>query len=674
MNESESAPGGAFNGDEPGAPHSRDLILRLVTESPFSMSWIYSPDEGRYLFCSEAAYTLYGRTCEEMRSLGISGVLTSEAARRVMQEVHLVVQELHSGGQHEKRTGYFRFDEFRHDGSVFQTEAMVASDPGAASVLVVGMTRDVTGERKKLRVIRESDSLLKFIAENAGDILWTYDFELDRYTYASPSVFTLRGFTPDEVLQQRLLDALTPESAEKAQKLVSERIEALKNGDLSAKCGVDEFEQVRKDGSSFMTEVMTTFVIDDRGQVSGIVGIARDISERIAKEVRQKELEKKLYETQKNESIGRIAGGVAHELNNALTPIVGYTEILGKKLKEVHGLSGYVELISRSAQRATDLIDQLLDFTRAQVLDLRFIDLNHAVLNFERLLRSSIREDIAILIRHDGSSPRVRIDLQKFRQIILNLALNAQDAMPAGGSLSVDIGTVSVDEAEAMDIGMAAGRYARLVVADHGEGIPPSILPNIFEPFFTTKQAALASGLGLSSVYGIVSQHGGHIMVDSQVGAGTIVSIRLPLFVQDETLAGQQGIADGSERADRYTILLAEDDDMVRGLVSEVLGQHGYRLIVAEDADTCIRKARDHDGPVDLLVTDIIMPGMNGAQLAAEIGALYPAISVLFMTGYDQHTITGSIPLPERHSFIRKPFFTKELSALVSELLMPGGG
>ncbi len=639
------------------------LFLRHLLDNPASMSWIYDPGDARYLFCSEAAIALYGRKPEEMAALGINEVLTGDAARRIMSEV---------GGASASYSPNFRFDEYRDDGSVFHTEATVAYEGAGARRLVVGTTRDVTGERRRRWIIRDSDSLLNFIAENAGDLIWTYDFQLDRYTYVSSAIMKLRGFTPEEALEQRLLDALTPASAEKASRLVVERIEALKRGDMSAKFGIDEFEQVCKDGSTVMTEVMSTFVLDERGQVTGIVGVARDITERIQKEELQKELEKKLYEAQKNDSIGRIAGGVAHELNNALTPIAGYAEMLRKVLP--HEMYGYIDAIAGSASRAASLIDQLLDFTRSQFLDLRAIDLQDAVLSFEQLLRSSIRENIELSIRHDGSSPRVRIDLQKFRQIIVNLALNAQDAMPLGGRISVDIGTALLDGHEADATGMSEGPCARFVVADDGAGIPPEALPNIFDPFFTTKHERLASGLGLSSVYGIVKQLGGHIRVDSALGYGTTMSISLPLFVPADGFGdgnGEAGRESGSSGA--RTIMIVEDDPMVRSLILDILGEEGYLLLEAENAEACLRKATEHGGPIDLLLTDIIMPGMNGTQLADEIGAMHPGICVLFMSGYDRNMITESILLPENHHFLRKPFSARELASIVDSLVAPRG-
>lgn len=372
-------------------------------------------------------------------------------------------------------------------------------------------------------------SLFEIILENAGDVLWTYDFHKDRYTYASPSVFRLRGFTQEEILQQTLYDALTPESAELAHALVLERIEALESGDVSARFGVNDFEQFRKDGSTVMTEVMTTFVTNDAGKVTGIVGIARDITKRVQEEHARKELERKLYEAQKHESINRIVRGVAHELNNTLVPVLGYAELLSKLFDESDKALDYCQRITESTQRATDLIDQLLDYTGSQILDLKFIDLNQAIINFEHLLRSAVRDSIVISIQHDGSCPRVNIDLEKLHQIVINLAFNAQDAMPDGGMFTVNIATVQLDNEQADRFKLIEGKYAQLVFTDSGTGIEPSVLPKIFDPFFSTKDFWIASGLGLSAVYGIVKQHHGHIAVQSIVGKGASFTILLPL-------------------------------------------------------------------------------------------------------------------------------------------------
>lgn len=519
------------------------------------------------------------------------------------------------------------------------------------------------------QAILERNTLFELILENAGDVLWTYDFLLDRYTYASPSVFMLRGYTPDEVRKQSLFEALTPDSAAKARNLVTKRKHKLEQGDLSARLGVNVFEQFRKDGTSVMTEVMTTFVTNNAGKVTGIVGIARDISKRLEEDQQRNELEKKLYESHRHESINRIVGGVAHELNNKLMPVSGYAELLGDLLQDNDEVVEYSRQIYLSVKRASGLIDQLLDYTGAQHLKLKYVDLNHAITSFEHLLRSAIKENIVIEIRHDGTSPLVRMDFDKLRQIVINLAFNAQDAMPDGGHLTLEISTIKLDKASADQLKMTEGNYAHLIVSDTGSGIDPSIQENIFEPFFTTKKFGMASGLGLSAAYGIVQQHHGTITVASEVGNGTSASIVLPLFVSEEDANRSPNPEPALAGETTKTIMLVEDDDHVRGLIHQLLTRQGYSVLQAANAKMALERAGLHAGTIDLLITDIIMPGMNGKQLADELQARYPSIHTIFISGYSNNIIQESVQLPAKCHFMQKPFPSKELIRLVTQLL-----
>ncbi|AOS83431.1 hypothetical protein BIU88_04300 [Chlorobaculum limnaeum] len=511
----------------------------------------------------------------------------------------------------------------------------------------------------------EKASLFKLILENAGDVLWIYDFRENRYTYASPSVRLLRGFTQEEIEQQSLYDALTPESAIKAQALVKQRISSLQSGDLSARFGVDEFEQVRKDGSTVMTEVMTTFIIDEIPEVSGIVGISRDISKRLEKEHRRKELEKKLYETQKYESINRVVCGVAHEINNTLMPISGYAEILEKLFQDNNESIEYCQEICHSANKAARLIDKLVDYTGSQYLNLKYIDLNQAMVDIEPLLRSSIKENIVIIRLHDGSSPCVKMDMNKLRQIVFGLAFNAQDAMPDGGTLTIDIKTVTPENRQTAQLNTPENSYAQLIVSDTGTGIDPEIMPKIFEPFFTTKNFGMASGLGLSAIYGIVKQHYGNIEIKSKVGKGTSASIILPLHEMSQIISSDT-IRNTQHHAKRNkTILLVEDDDDVRNLLHEMLSMHEHKLLVASNSTQALEKVTEYPEVIDLLITDIIMPGLNGKILADELKKRYSAMDIVFISGYNNEIAQ----LPPKSHFIQKPFSFKELIHLVQRLL-----
>ncbi|TNJ40416.1 response regulator [Chlorobaculum thiosulfatiphilum] len=511
----------------------------------------------------------------------------------------------------------------------------------------------------------EKASLFKLILENAGDVLWIYDFRENRYTYASPSVHLLRGFNPDEVEQQTLYEALSPESAAKAEALVKQRIKDIESGDLSARFGVDEFEQFRKDGSTVMTEVMTTFIIDDTDEVTGIVGIARDISKRLEKEHSRKELEKKLYETQKYESINRVVCGVAHEINNTLMPVSGYAELLEELFQDNNESLEYCREICQSANKAARLIDKLIDYTGSQYLNLQYVDLNQAIVDIEQLLRSSIKENIIIKRIHDGSYPCVKIDLDKLRQIVFGLAFNAQDAMRDGGALIIDIKTVMLDKKLEIHQKIHEGSYAQLIISDTGTGIDPTIMPKIFEPFFTTKNFGMASGLGLSAIFGIVKQHNGNIEVKSTVSKGTSVSIVLPLHENHQMTSPAKDENKHFHKNENKTIMLVEDDEDVRNLLHEMLSLQEHTLLLASNPMQAFEIAKQHDGFIDLLITDIIMPGMNGKQLADKLKNQHPAMSFIFMSGYNNEIVK----LPLKSHFIQKPFSFMDFIHVVQQSL-----
>lgn len=286
-----------------------------------------------------------------------------------------------------------------------------------------------------------------------------------------------------------------------------------------------------------MTEVMTTFIKNNAGKVSGIVGIARDITKRLEEEDYRKELENKLYEAQKLESINRIVCGIAHELNNRLMPVSGYAQLLGEMCQDNDESLEYCQQIYKSAHNASALIDQLLDYAGSQYLQLENLDLHQAIVDIEHFLRTVIPENIVIKRQHDGSCPCVKMDFEKLRQIVFSLAFNAQDAMYEEGVLTIDVQTVTLDTTLATQFKMPEGEYAQLTIIDTGKGIDPSIMPKIFEPFFTTKDFGMASGLGLSAIYGIVKQHYGNITVKSTINKGTSVSIILPLHETDLPIA-----------------------------------------------------------------------------------------------------------------------------------------
>ena len=379
---------------------------------------------------------------------------------------------------------------------------------------------------------------------------------------------------------------------------------------------------------------------------------------------RREELERELVHSQKMEAVGRLAGGVAHDFNNLLTVILGYGEILREQfLNDPEALESADEIL-RAGQRASALTSQLLAFSRRQIAVPRVIDLNHAVEQMEKMLRRVIGEDVELIIRTTPDLAAIVADPSHIDQVIMNLAVNSRDAMPDGGKLILETANVSfTEEYVGKHLNIQPGAYVMLAVSDTGTGMDEATQSRIFEPFFTTKGQGKGTGLGLSIVYGIVKQAGGEIMVYSEPGQGTVFKIYFPAADQ----VPEQSAEVGETRRDHGTgtILLVEDEDQVRSLTSSILSRHGYRVLTAASGAEALQIARDHSEPIHLLLTDVVMPGMNGAVLAQEMRALRPEIRILYMSGYTDASITGEAVFAGDVAYIEKPFTSAALQEKV---------
>ncbi len=389
-------------------------------------------------------------------------------------------------------------------------------------------------------------------------------------------------------------------------------------------------------------------------------------------------LEEELRQAQKMEAIGRLAGGVAPDFNNLLTAISGYSELLLADLPSDDSRRADVAEISRAAERGADLTRQLLAFGRRQMLQPRTLDLNESVLEMRSLLKRLLGEDIALDLRLGPGAHHIRIDPWQVEQILLNLASNARDAMPAGGSLTIETRRSDADseadaEAEAAitDPAMCAGPCIVLSVTDTGTGMDPQTVAHAFEPFFTTKATGRVTGLGLASVYGSVKQSGGTVRIRSEPGRGTAIDIHLPAAAgspvseesADET-ATAPSTADGSE-----SVLFVEDERSIRDLASEILVRHGYVVRAAADGVEALRMARDPAVPLDLLVTDVVLPGSDGWAVARQVTAVRPGIGVLFVSGYADHAIVRGRLHRGEIKFLAKPFSSSDLLGAVRRVL-----
>ncbi len=400
-----------------------------------------------------------------------------------------------------------------------------------------------------------------------------------------------------------------------------------------------------------------------RAGVVNYVAVKRDVTEAL-------DMEEQLYQAQKMESIGRLAGGVAHDLNNLLSPILGFSELLLEDPSLMASHRESTEEIVNAGKRAKMLIRQLLAFSRRQPLQFQALDINDLVADFEKLLRRTLREDIGIHKRLASSLPKIQGDIGQLEQVVMNLAVNSQDAMPHGGQLIIETGSVMLDEHYARGKkGVSPGPYVKLAISDTGSGMDAETVRNLFEPFFTTKEKGKGTGLGMSTAYGIVKQHNGNIWAYSEPGLGTTIKVYLPVSdaaAADEPAALEQKPAEttGSE-----IVLLAEDDQQVRNLSSVALKRWGYTVLAAENGEEAILQFEAHKDRIRLLLTDVIMPDMNGKELYQRISAASPGLKVLYMSGYTDDVIAHHGVIDEGVNFIEKPFTLKMLASKVRAVL-----
>lgn len=513
--------------------------------------------------------------------------------------------------------------------------------------------------RRAIGAAQRNQRLHRLVADSADDFIWSLDAS-NTFTYASPAVERILGFTPKEMLgTQAAQEQLVPGSPE-----ISELIrEAIAEGQDVLRY---EAQQLRKDGTAVWCEFSLRLLFDDEGTLAGLTGVTRDISERKRVEVRQQDLEQQFRQSQKMEAIGQLAGGIAHDFNNYLTVILGNAELLALET-EVEKGSPLLE-IEDAAARSAELTRQLLAFSRKQVLQPVILDLNRVIRDADRLLRRVLGEDISIETICAGGLGHVEVDPNQLEQVILNLAVNARAAMPDGGKLTIETGNVFLDSEYAeRRVDVSPGRYVMLAVSDGGVGMDEETRQRIFEPFFTTKGSG--TGLGLSTVHGIVTQSGGTIGVYSEPGEGTTFRIYLPrVDAAAGVLAENVDVGLAEEERGSETVLVVEDQEMVRRMVQRMLEARGYQVVLAGDRDEAIAAGEAVQGRIDLLLTDIILPGTNGVKLAKEFADRFDA-KVLYMSGFTENGIVHRGILDPDRLLLQKPFTAKQLARKVREAL-----
>jgi two-component system cell cycle sensor histidine kinase/response regulator CckA len=431
--------------------------------------------------------------------------------------------------------------------------------------------------------------------------------------------------------------------------------------------GTVETRLRRKDGS-VIDVLLSSTPIDPSDLLRGVTFTALDITDRKRAEKEREGLQAQLLQAQKMEAVGRLAGGVAHDLNNLLSPILGFGEILQLDIAQHDGRRRAVDEIVQAAFRAKDVVRQMLAFSRKQTIVIKVANLNEVVKGFVKLLRRSVREDIEIRILSDPDLPSVRVDVGQIEQVIMNLAVNAQDAMPDGGVLTIRMTPASLDEDFCTHhLGSKPGSYTILSVSDTGCGMDRETTEHVFEPFFTTK-GEHGTGLGLATVYGIVKQHEGHISVDSEPGKGTTFRVYLPAAAEAAGEA-EEAVKGPTDLRGTETVLVVEDSDQIRVLSQSILKRLGYTVLLAKNGREALSVLEKHDEPVALLLTDVVMPDMNGRELFERACSRFPSLKVLYMTGYSGDVLSHRGVVEEGVRIIQKPFSVHALADKIREVL-----
>ena len=557
----------------------------------------------------------------------------------------------------------------RRDGSEFPVEISLSPVASADGVIVLSAIRDISDrkrieeelrlanqelDKRKSRELRDYQTRIALIVDSSQDAIIGKNLD-GVVTHWNKGAEQMYGYTAAEIIGQPVSTLAPPERAHE----IPEILHKIRHGER-----VDYFESVRitKDKRKLNVSISISPVYDAEGAIVGASTIARNITA-------QKKVEEQLRQSQKMEAIGRLAGGVAHDFNNLLGIVTACSELLRNQV-DAEGVE-LIENIREAAKRGASLTRQLLAFSRRQPIQAQVLDLNDRLKQVSKLLTPLMGDDVEILHLPRSQNAIVEVDPGQLDQIVVNLAANARDAMPRGGRLILETAVFDFDEALAREHpSMSAGRYVMLGISDSGLGMDEATRSRIFEPFFTTKASGKGTGLGLATVYGIVKQSGGHIWVYSEPGQGTTFKIYLP-SAEKKLDAGAESPQDAlPPRRDGVTILLAEDDGIMRRLTRKLLEQHGYKVIEAEDGKTAIDVIAETHVPINLILTDVVMKGMTGPELVLHLIDSYPNMKVVYMSGYTGELVAHQ-GLVESIRLLEKPFTRPALLKILDEVLGP---
>lgn len=635
------------------AIHVRDVRLQGIIGS--AMDAIISVDEQqRIVVFNHAAEMMFGCAASEALGSSLNRFLPSRYRENHHEHIQrfgaagVTTRSMHSPGI---------LNALRSDGEEFPIEATISQVQAGGEKLFTVILRDITERMRTEEALRQSEERLRAMYQHAAVGIEQIGTD-GRLLMVNPAFRRLLGYSEREMLGKTFDEITHPADRERESQLLG----SLLNGERDFYAL--EKRYLHKDGSPVWASVTSSLVKDAAGHPLSRVSIIQDVAERKRAEL----LEEQLQQAQKLESLGQLAGAVAHDFNTLLNVMLGYAGLLLYELPGDDPRRVRAAQIEASAQSGAQLTRQLLAFSRKQAFVPQVIDLRIAVQDLQPMLQRLLPQDVKVDVRCSEEPCPVKVDPGRMQQVLLNLATNARDAMPQGGQLTIEARTVELDEAYVQKHApMAPGRYEMLAVTDTGSGMNSETIAHIFEPFFTTKPPGQGTGLGLSTIYGIVKQSGGYIWVYSEPGAGSVFKIYLPRT--GETVENSEPLRPVPQKlSGNETILLVEDSEPLRELTRELLTRVGYVVLVAADGVEAFELSQSYQGEIHLLMTDIVMPKMRGPEVAMHIAKQHPHIPIVFLSGYSEEAVS-QMENAGRIKLIEKPYSADTLLRTVRQLL-----
>lgn len=629
-------------------------FLRTIVETSPNPIFVKNA-EGRFTLVNKAVGLAYGRSTEEIlgkREADLNGY--HKEIRTFIEDDEEVIQTLKPKFIPEEALTNPKTGETR----LFQTIKVPLALPGNGALHVLGVATDITERKRTEQALRDTEERYRLLFESNPQAMWVYDRDTLEFLAVNDAAVLHYGYAREEFLSMTIKEI-------RSEVEIPVLLDSL--SDESGLNMAGTWKHQKKDGTVIDVEIIS-HPLRFAGRNAKLV-LANDITERKQAEKALRETEEQLRQSQKLEGVGQLAGGIAHDFNNLLTVINGFCSLAMRGLQSDDPLLANLQEVKKAGDRATSLTRQLLAFSRRQVLQPKILNLDSVVSDMEKMLRRLIGENIDLRAVLEPSLGSVKADPGQIEQIILNLVVNARDSMPNGGKLTIETDNVYLDEEYVKShVGAQVGPHVMLAVSDTGSGMDQKTQARIFEPFFTTKELGKGTGLGLSTVYGIVKQSGGNIWIYSELGRGTTFKIYLPRV--DEGAREYKRAADFDEIVHgTETILLVEDEEMLRKLAHQTLSIYGYQVIEASNGDEALSLFSQHEGSIHLLLTDVIMPGMSGREVASRLLESRPGIGVLFMSGYTDDAIVHQGVLNQSANFIQKPFAPDSLVRKVRQVL-----